>query len=67
VGSQKVNQAAPQFGMARVQGRGGVCWVGGPDDVHGLVCAEPGQQLRELRPLEPVQRGVRGRELGEVT
>jgi hypothetical protein len=53
--------------MARVQGRGRVCWVGAPDDVHGSVCAQPGQQLRELRRVEPVQRGVRGRELDEVT
>jgi len=41
--------------------------VGAPDDVHGSVCAQPGQQLRELRRVEPVQRGVRGRELDEVT
>jgi hypothetical protein len=53
--------------MARVQGRGRVCWVGAPDDVHGPVRAEPGQQLRELRRVEPVQGGVRGRELDEVT
>jgi hypothetical protein len=41
--------------------------VGASDDVHGPVCAEPGQQLRKLRRVEPVQRGVRGRELDEVT
>jgi hypothetical protein len=53
--------------MARVQRHGSVCWVGAPDDVHGPVCAEPGQELRELRRVEPVQRGVRSRELDEVT
>ena len=41
--------------------------MGASDDVHGPVCAEPGQQLRKLRRVEPVQRGVRGRELDEVT
>jgi hypothetical protein len=66
-GTEKVNQPPPQFGMACMQGRGRLCWVGGPDDVHRLVCTEPGQQIGELRHVESVQRSIRGRELGEVT
>jgi hypothetical protein len=52
---------------SRAGPRQSVCWVGAPDDVRSPVRAEPGQQLRELRRVEPVQGGVRGRELDEVT
>src|SRR5215217_111416 len=51
--SQKLKQAMAQFRMTHVQGCSCVCRLGGADYIDGLVGAQPGQQMSQVRCVEP--------------